>query len=217
MEIIQAIKERKSTRAFKPDPLTKEQIEEILNLVINAPSAINLQPWEFIIVMDEEKQRLSRKLIKAYKEKQISCSPGNVKPLSETYSKRGVESFQLMNPYLARTGQDFNCFVNEGSCNFYGAPVAVIMCLDNAFSKARLVDVGIALGYFVLIAQSFGLSTCPIGLINAYEDEIKELLDIPDNKDVVIGIALGYGDTENPVNRFKTPRYSLDAFVKFVD
>ena len=70
------------------------------------------------------------------------------------------------------------------------------MCLDNAFSKARLVDVGIALGYFVLIAQSFGLSTCPIGLINAYEDDIKELLDIPDNKDVVIGIALGYADEE---------------------
>src|SRR5665647_309988 len=127
MDIIQAINERKSTRAFKADPVTREQIEEVLNLVINAPSAINLQPWEFIIVMGEEKQRLSRRLIKAYKEKQISCSPGNVKPLSETFSKRGVESFQLMNPYLAKTGQDFNCFVNEGSCNFYGAPVAIIM------------------------------------------------------------------------------------------
>jgi nitroreductase len=217
MDIIQAITERKSTRAFKSDPLTKEQIEEILNLVINAPSAINLQPWEFIIVMGEEKERLSRKLIKSYREKQISCSPGNVKPLSETFSKRGVESFKLMNPYLEKTGQDFNRFVNEGSCNFYGAPVAVIMCLDNAFSKARLVDVGIALGYLVLIAQSFGLSTCPIGLINAYEDDIKELLDIPDNKDVVIGIALGYGDEENPVNQFKTPRDTLDQFVKWID
>jgi nitroreductase len=217
MDIIEVIKTRKSIRAFKPDPVKKEQVEEILNLVINAPSAINLQPWDFIIVMDEEKQRLSRRLLKAYKEKQISCSPGNVKPLSETFSKRGVESFQLMNPYLEKIGQDFNRFVNEGSCNFYGAPVAVIMCLDNAFSKARLVDVGIALGYFVLIAQNLGLSTCPIGLINAYEDDIKELLDIPENKDVVIGIALGYSDMENPVNQFKTPRDGLDAFVKWVD
>jgi nitroreductase len=217
MDIIDIIKERKSIRAFKPDPVKKDQIEEILKLVINAPSAINLQPWDSIVVMDEERRRLSRRLIKAYREKQISCSPGNVKPLSETFSRRGVESFQLMNPYLAKIGQDFNCFVNEGSCNFYGAPVAVIMCLDNAFSKARLVDVGIALGYFVLIAQSFGLSTCPIGLINAYEDDIKELLDIPDNKDVVIGIALGYSDAENPVNQFKTPRDSIDAFVKWID
>lgn len=217
MDIVEVIKARKSIRAFKPDPIKKEQIEEILNLVTNAPSAINLQPWDFIVVMDEEKERLSRRLLKAYREKQISCSPGNVKPLSETFSKRGVESFRLMNPYLEKIGQDFNRFVNEGSCNFYGAPVATIMCLDNAFSKARLVDVGIALGYFVLIAQNFGLSTCPIGLINAYEDDIKELLDIPDNKDVVIGIALGYGDMENPINQFKTPRDALDNFVRWID
>jgi nitroreductase len=69
----------------------------------------------------------------------------------------------------------------------------------------------------VLIAQSFGLSTRPIGLINAYGDDIKELLDIPDNKDVVIGVALGYGDTENPVNQFKTSRDSIDAFGKWID
>lgn len=215
MDILEVINSRKSTRAFKPDPVSKDKIEEILNLVFKAPSAINLQPWDFVVVMDEEKQRLSRKLLKSYKEKQISCSPGNVKPLSETFSKRGVESFQLMNPYLG--GQDFNRFVNEGSCNFYGAPVAVIMCLDNAFSKARLVDVGIALGYFVLVAQNFGLSTCPIGLINAYEDDIKELLDIPDNKDVVIGVALGYEDESNQINQFRSPRDSLSAFVKWFD
>lgn len=217
MDLITAIKERKSTRAFTPDKVSRQQIEEILKLVVDAPSAINLQPWEFIIVMDEEKERLSRRLIKLYREKQISCSPGNVKPLAENFSKRGAESFELMNPYLEKMGQDFNCFINEGSCNFYGAPVAIIMCLDNAFSNARLVDIGIALGYFLLIAHHFGFSTCPIGLINAYEDDIKEILNIPENKDVVIGIALGYADPESPANQFKSPRDSLDNFVKWID
>jgi len=217
MDLIEAIRKRKSTRAFRPDPVTREQVEEILKLVIEAPSAINLQPWEFVVVMGEEKERLSRRLIKSYREKQISCSPGNVKPLSSTFSKRGAESFELMNPYLEKMGQEFSRFVNEGSCNFYGAPVAVILCLDNAFSKARLVDIGIALGYFVLLANHFGLSTCPIGLINAYEDDMKEILNIPENKDVVIGIALGHVDPESPINEFKSPRDSLDSFVKWVD
>jgi nitroreductase len=216
MDLIHAIKERKSIRAFKSDPVPRETVEEVLNLVIRAPSAINLQPWEFIVVMGEEKARLSRRLIKSYKEKQISCSPGNVKPLAETFSKRGVESFRLMSPYLEQIGAQFDRFVNEGSCNFYGAPVAIILCLDNAFSKARLVDIGIGLGYLVLVAHAFGLATCPIGLISAYEDDIKELLDIPDNKDVVIGVALGYADPDSPVNVFKTPRDSLDKFVRWV-
>jgi len=217
MDLFRAIEERKSIRAFKPDPVPREKVEEILRWVTNAPSAINLQPWEFFVVMGEEKERLSRRLIKSYKEKQISCSPGNVKPLADEFTKRGVQSFQLMDPYLKEMGTEFNAFINEGSCNFYGAPVAVILCLDNAFSKARLVDIGIALAYLVLVAQASGLATCPIGLINAYADDIKEMLDIPDNKDVVIGVALGHPDQTSPVNHFKTPREGLENFVKWID
>ena len=217
MDLFEAITERKSIRSFKPDPVPREKVEEILRWVTNAPSAINLQPWEFFVVMGEEKQRLSRRLIKSYKEKQISCSPGNVKPLADEFTKRGVQSFQLMDPYLKEMGKEFNAFINEGSCNFYGAPVAVILCLDNAFSKARLVDIGVALGYLVLVAQASGLATCPVGLINAYEDDIKEMLDIPDNKEVVIGVALGHPDLDSPVNRFKTPREGLESFVKWID
>lgn len=217
MDLFQAITERKSIRAFKSDPVPKEKVEEILQWVTNAPSAINLQPWEFFVVMGEEKERLSRRLVKSYREKQISCSPGNVKPLADEFTKRGVQSFQLMDPYLKEMEKEFNTFINEGSCNFYGAPVAVILCLDNAFSKARLVDIGIALGYFVLVAQASGLATCPVGLINAYEDDIKEILNIPDNKEVVIGVALGRPDWDSPVNRFKTPREGLESFVKWID
>jgi len=217
MDLVKAIDSRRSIRAFKPNPISRDIIDKILSLVIKAPSAINLQPWEFIVVMGEEKERLSRKLIKSYKEKQISCSPGNVKPLADTFSKRGLASVELMTPSLAKMGQEFNRFINEGSCNFYGAPTAIILCLDNAFSKARLVDVGIAVGYFVLVAQSMGLGTCTIGLINAYEDEIKDVLNIPENKDVVIGVAVGYPDLESPANEFKTQRDSLDSFVKWFD
>jgi nitroreductase len=217
MDLFEAIKERRSIRAFKPDQISRERVEEIISLAIKAPSAINLQPWELTVVMGEEKARLSRRLIKSYREKQISCSPGNVKPLSDTFSRRGVESFQLMSPYLEEMGFQFDRFINEGSCNFYGAPVAIILCLDNAFSKARLVDIGIVLGYLTLVAFGLGLGACPIGLINAYEDEIKDLLNIPENKDVVIGMALGHPDWESPINRFKCPRESVDNLVRWID
>lgn len=216
MELWQAIRERKSIRAYKHDPIPKETVEEILRLTIQAPSAINLQPWEFIVVTGEEKERLSRKLIKAYKEKQISCSPENVKPLPETYRQRGIASSESMEPYLEQIGVSFKQFTNEGSCNFYGAPVAIIICLDDSFSKARMVDIGVALGYLVLSAHGFGLATCPIGLITAYEDEVKDLLNIPENKNVIIGIALGYPDWENPVSGYKSPRENLDKLVRWI-
>ena len=114
-------------------------------------------------------------------------------------------------------GYDFNQYINEGSCDFYGAPVAIIICFDNAFSKARLVDIGAALGYLVLAAHSLGLCTCPIGLISAYADEVKDALSIAENKEVVIGVALGYPDRESPINRFVSPRDGLDALVRWLE
>jgi hypothetical protein len=59
MDLIKTVKERKSVRAFKPDPVSKETIEETLKLATHAASAINLQPWEFTVVMGEERRRLS--------------------------------------------------------------------------------------------------------------------------------------------------------------
>jgi len=217
MNLIKVIQERKSIRAFEPNPIAKEKIEAVMNLALRAPSAINLQPWEFIVVAGEERERLSRRLIKAYREKKISCGPDAVKPLPKTIGKRGAKTLEAMNPFFKEMGVQSDQFVNEGSCNFYGAPVAVIICLDDAFSKARFVDIGAILGYFVLSAHEFGLATCPIGLITAYEDEIKDVLNIPENKKVIIGIALGYPDQESPINRFKSYREGLEKFVRWIE
>lgn len=217
MELINAIQGRKSFRAFKPDPISKETLQEILKLATQAPSAINLQPWEFVVVMGEEKDRLGRRLLKAYREKQISCGPGNVKPMPKTVTQRGARTLQLMNPFFEEMGVNPDQFINEGSCNFYGAPVAILICLDDSFPKSRLVDIGIVLGYLVLIAHEHGLGTCPIGLITAYEDEIKDLLNIPENKMVVIGVALGYPDGTSPINRFKSPREESENFIRWID
>jgi len=216
MDTLKTIRERRSARAFQPVPVPGETVEEILKLTINAPSANNLQPWEFVVVMDEEKERLSRRLLKAYKEKQISCGSGAVKPLPKAIRQRGLNTLESMKPYVEKTGSSVDSFINEGSCNFYGAPVAVIICIDDCFSARQMVDVGAAVGYMVLAAQASGLATCPIGLITDYADEIKELLNIPENKKIVIGVALGYPDRENPMSQFRSSRASLSELVRWI-
>jgi nitroreductase len=217
MDLIKAMNERKSARAFRSDPVPRETLEEILKLTIHAPSAINLQPWEFTVVTGEETERLSRRLIKAYQEKRISCSPGSVKPLPMVFGKRGAKTLEAMNPFFKEMEVDPNQFINEGSCRFYGAPVAMIICLDDSFSKDRNVDIGVVLGYFLLVAHNFGLATCPVGLITAYEEDVKDLLNIPSNKNVVIGVALGYPDLQSPINLFKSPREDLEKLVRWIE
>ena len=50
MDVLEAMRTRKSIRGFKSDPVKREVIEEILEVACRAPSALNLQPWEFVVL-----------------------------------------------------------------------------------------------------------------------------------------------------------------------
>ena len=60
MDIIEAIKSRKSIRGYKTDPVPKNIIEEILEIASRAPSSMNTQPWEFTVVAGEALDKLRK-------------------------------------------------------------------------------------------------------------------------------------------------------------
>jgi len=62
MDVLEAIKSRRSIRAFKNQDVPAEIVEELIDAARWAPSAGNIQPWEFIIV---QKPKIKRKLVEA--------------------------------------------------------------------------------------------------------------------------------------------------------
>ena len=214
MDLLKGIEERRSTRGFLERPVEREKIETLLNYATQAPSAINLQPWELIVVSGEERKRLSRVLVKRMKERNISCGPGAKSPLPEYFVERQKGLLNTILPNLPEQ-IPFQDFINEGSCNFYGAPTAIIITLDQVFSNARFTDIGVLVGYLVLAAHALELGTCPIGLITAFDDDIKEALSIRDEKQVVIGVALGYRDPDSPINRSRSERVPVGDVVRW--
>jgi nitroreductase len=216
MELFAAIQNRRSCRAYLPDPLPREIIAELLTWAGKAPSAINVQPWEFIVVTGEEKERLARRILRAHREKRVSCGPGTSRPLPEPWAGRQRRLYGAMKEIGAPLGLDLSQFVGEGSCRFYGAPAAILVCLDRLFPPLRLLDAGLALGYFLLAAQSRGLGTCPVGLILAYEDEIKEHLNIAEEKQLLLRLALGYPDPAASINRLASDREPIDAMIRWI-
>ena len=217
MDIFTAMKERKSARAYLDKPVSKRDIEEIFVCAGLAPSAINLQPWEFIITHGEEKDRLVRCLNKARAERQVTCGPGTAKPLPEKFSRRSGKALEIMAPKISALGLDFNQFIEEGSCSFYGAPLAVIVAIDRIFPQLRYLDVGLAVSYLLLAAHAKGLASCPIGLITAYADDIAQVLNIPEDKEIILGIALGYADETSPANAFRTERVGVKEIVTWYE
>jgi len=54
MDTIEALKTRRSIRRYLPKPVEKEKIETIIDCARLAPSAINIQPWEFVVLTDPQ-------------------------------------------------------------------------------------------------------------------------------------------------------------------
>lgn len=214
MDILEALQDRRSTREFLDIPVERKTLEQLLSLATQAPSAINIQPWEIVVVSGEERKRLSHILVKRMRERNISCSPGARRPLRKDYVERQRGLLESMRPNLPKE-MPFQDFINEGSCNFYGAPTAIIITIDEVFSKARLTDIGLLVAYLVLAAHGLGLGSCPIGLITAFDDEIKEILNIKEENQVVIGIAVGYRDPGALINQSRSKRAPLSELVKW--
>jgi nitroreductase len=211
------MEDRRSVRAFLDKPISRAQVEEILDCARLAPSAINLQPWEFVVVYGEEKERLIRRLMKAHAEQKVSCGAGTTAPLPERFVKRSRIVLQGLKPYLATQGMEFNRFIEEGSCSFYGAPVVIIVTMDSMFPSRRYLDVGLAVSYLLLAAHAKGVATCPVGLITAYADDIRDVLDIQEEKEVLLAIALGFRDDASPLNSLKTTREPLDVIRRWYE
>ncbi|NCO59978.1 MAG: nitroreductase [Deltaproteobacteria bacterium CG_4_8_14_3_um_filter_51_11] len=217
MDVLSAMKSRRSARAYLKRPVPRDLIEDIFTGAGRAPSAINLQPWEYTVLQGEEKDRLVRLLLKIHAERKVSCGPGTSGRLPERFAARSRLASKIMTPAIEKMGVPFNRFIEEGSCSFYGAPVAVIVTMDRLFPKIRYLDIGLSVAYLLLAAQGKGLSTCPIGLITAYGDEIAEAISLPESKEVVLGIAMGYADESAQVNCVKTDREPRQEIVSWYE
>jgi len=147
MDLLDTIRTRRSLRAFQDEPISRQTLHEVLAYASNAPSAMNLQPWEVHVVLGEERKRLSHRLLQSYRERLITCGPGSMTPLPDRFIDRAKQCSEGMRPLVRRMGTDFKTYINEGSLDFYGAPAAILVFLDECFPLERMTDIGSFLAF----------------------------------------------------------------------
>lgn len=216
MDVVTAINERTSVRGFKKDPVSREIIEQLLEAARRAPSASNQQPWNFVVVTGEIRERLANDILSAHKELSKHYDPSKGKTIPHHYMERTKKLMKGIRTYLDKMDKKVVPFIEEGSCVFYGAPVLIIVTMDRTLPQSRLVDMGCAVENFILAAHGKGLGTCVIALILMFEGLIKERLGISDSMDIVVGIALGYPDRDLPVNAFRAPKEKLSEMTRWI-
>jgi nitroreductase len=214
------LSQRYSCRAFLPDAVPRESIEQILRTAQRTASWNNVQSWGVHLVTGAGTDRFRRALSAhaasgaehrrdipgpreyagIYLERRRACGFG-------LYAAVGVERGDKAG-YIRQTSRNFV---------FFDAPhVAVVTC-EEALGPYSAVDTGGYVANFMTAAQSLGVATIAQGALGEFADFIHAYLGIPDTRQIVCGISFGYPDPDHPANSFRTDRAELDEVVTWVD
>ncbi|MDO8687107.1 MAG: nitroreductase, partial [Dehalococcoidales bacterium] len=98
---------------------------------------------------------------------------------------------------------------------FFDAPNALVFYLDEALGPWSLFDLGLFSQSVMLAALTFDLGTCTMAAVARYPLVLRRILGIPDNKKIVLGIAIGYPDWQHPANKLVSSREAMASFTKW--
>ncbi len=220
MEILEGIKTRQSTRAFKPNPITRDVMEKILQAVSNSPSYTNTQPWEVVVVSGKKKNELGQKLLKLARAK-APTSPDLPIPkdwppaLEERSREHGARRLSTLG--LARDDEEGREKLRLMNFEFYGAPCAVFLFIDGSLGEWSIFDMGLFAQNLILAAHSFGVESCLQASVTNYALEIKKFLGIAESKKLVICISLGYPDEKAKLNTYRSLKQKPDEFTRWYE
>jgi nitroreductase len=224
MDVIEAIKTRRSIRAFKPDSVPTKVLQELLDIGRWAPSGGNVQPWYFEVLAGEPlakvKARLEEKVKTWAGHEYVNTNPDM--PRTGPYSKLLMprwKSFKTLTdairyPPDTKDMEAKQLEYRKKTLRFFDAPSAIIVCSDDRGSSA-IVSIGAVTQTICLVALTYGLGTCIMGIPVLWPEIFRELLNIPKDRAIVTSIAIGYPDPEAPINTFPRPREPLADLVEW--
>lgn len=219
-----AIRSRRSVRAFLPDPVPETVIRELLEVALRAPSGTNTQPWQIHVLTGATKQRLSEAILEVYWDDEAN------RQHTEEYDYYPQE---WREPYLSRrrkVGYDLYGLLGIGkgdkdrmraqharNYQFFDAPVGLIFTIERVMRQGSWLDYGMFLQNIMVAARGRGLDTCPQAAFTQYHRLIEAVLGLPDEQMVVCGMSLGYEDRSKVENQLVTERMSVEQCVQFWD
>lgn len=215
MDILEAVNTRKSIRDFKPDPLPKKILREILQFACRAPSAENSQPWEFTVIAGD----VLEKIRKANIDKLSSGVPPvpeytEVKWLRDSkYRQRQIEIakqiFKLMD--IPRGDKEKRIRWMERGFRYFNAPAVIVILMDRVLPASRpLLDIGAVMQNICLVALEYGLGTCIENQGVMYPDVLRNFAGIPESLQIITSIAIGYPNWDFPANAVESTREPIE-------
>lgn len=169
-EVIEAIKRRRSVRSYDSRPVSRDIINAIIEAGNEAPSAMNSQPWRFVVVEDKET-----------KSKLIRAALPNAKKILEMVKEVNPERYEM----IMKRYDELEDPV------YYSAPAIVFVIGSGRYADHSCP---LACGNMMLAAYSLGLGSCWVGFgaMVTNDREIRNILELKEDETIFGPILLGY-------------------------
>lgn len=222
MDVRDAIMSRKSVRRFLPKPVPVEAIRRIMECAGQAPSGHNIQPWKVYAVAGEARERLCRDILDAIANEPMENHVPEYdyyptewyEPYIGRRRKLGHEMYGLLG--IARDDKAAREAQMNRNYIFFDAPVGIFVTMDNRLATGTFLDIGMFIQNILISARAEGLHTCGQAAFTWFHKIIRKHVGMVDTETLVCGIALGYEDPDDPVNKLVAERIPVDEYVTFL-
>lgn len=219
--VTDAVQRRSSIRAFLPDPVPLELLQDLLVNAQRAPSGGNVQPWQVHALTGEPLAKLVAAVSEKAENEGIRSEPYEYdvypKDLWEPHSSYKFQCGEDMYATIAVERSDKAGRKAQFARNFqfFGAPVGLFFTLDRRMGPPQWADTGMFMQNIMLLAIERGLDTCAQECWSVFPQTVGRFLNLDPQHILFCGMALGYRDKDAPINTTRTSRAPLDAFVTF--
>ncbi|MED4452292.1 nitroreductase family protein [Metabacillus fastidiosus] len=197
LSVDDAIKSRHSIRKFIQEPISKEDLNQIFELVRLTPSAWNLQPWRFHVITDKAlKEKLQEA---AYGQQQVTSAPAVAILISD------MEDVLANLPETVHPGLSAERQQDEVAnlSSFFGG-----MSVEER-GQWGLTQTNIALGFLLTAIQGLGYASVP--MLGFDQEKVKEILSLPEHIKFAAMVPFGKPDAEG----YEHHRFPLEKIVTY--
>lgn len=208
--------DRFSCRAFLPDPVPEDLIDQMLAIAQMSPSWCNTQPWQVTIISGDATERFRTALL-AEAEEENPGPPDIAFPSDYTgrrLERRREVGWQLYESAgIAKGDRAASARQARENQRLFGAPHALLIHSSRELGTYGAVDCGVYLGTLLLAAQSLGLGIVPQAALARHSALIRRHFGVPDDRIFVVGASFGFADPVASVNLFRSRRAPLEQSV----
>ena len=216
MQLEEAILNRRSIRAFRPDLVPSAVLHDLVDQARWTPSAANTQPWEFTFVGGDPLQTLRTRLRAAAIADPIgkpemrwpASLPERFKARRQAVGDTVLRALGIAADDKAKKEEWFLAGIG-----FFDAPHVILLSMERCLTELAMLDLGAVALTLELLAYAKGLGTCPQAAPLRYPWIFHEVLGIPESKRVMLALPIGFPVLDAPVNCFPRSRVPLAELV----